>query len=119
METVNVYIGRDNTLDLVLVTTTTLAPSVTTYVDANSFDRFIIEIGDTVIDSDDEGFGAGLTFDTSSVVIGEDTVVALRMRLGLVDGITAGSYKTRLVGFNTANPEGLVWQDKMPLKFLD
>lgn len=116
METITVYIGHDNTTDLVLVSMAT--SGAVTYVEADSFDRYTIDLGDIVLDSDDTGFVTGGLFDTVSVVVGENTVTALRLRLGLADTITAGSYKARLVGYNDANPEGLVWYNKMPLKFL-
>lgn len=116
METITIYNGHDNTLDLVLVSTS--AAGVVTYVEADTFSRYTLEVGTTLIDSATEGFGAGLPFDTVDVTVGTTPVTALRMRTGLFD-IAAGSYKARLVGYNLANPEGLVWQDKIPLKFLD
>jgi hypothetical protein len=116
MDTVIVYNGHDNTLDLVLVSTS--AAGVVTYVDADNFTRYTLEVGTTLVDSVDEGFGSGQPFDTVDVTINSVPVTALRLRTGLFN-ITAGSYKARLVGYNTANPEGLVWQDKLPLKFLD
>lgn len=117
METAIVYINHDNTLDLVLVSTA--ASGAITYVDADVFTRFTLEAGGVIIDSVIEGFGPGDLFDTVDVTIGTATVTALRMRLGQVTSIPAGSYKARLVGFNTDNPNGLVWQDKIPLKFVD
>jgi hypothetical protein len=116
METATIYIGHDNTLDLVLVSTA--ASGTITYVDADVFTRYVVDLGDLSIDSEIEGLGPDEVFDTTDVVIGEDTVTALRMKLGLAEGVEAGSFKARLIGYNTDNPEGLVWQDKMPLKFL-
>ena len=118
MERSTVYISYDNPIDWVLTAVAT--DGTTEYVDANSFERFVLDIGaDISVDSDDTGFGTTSVFDTSvTVLVGEESIVALRLRLGLVEAITAGSYKVRLVGYNTDWPEGLVWVDKAPFKFV-
>lgn len=113
-----VYIGRDNPLDWVLTATT--VTGTTTYVDADSFDRFLLDLGTLEYDSDETGFGTDKVFDISvDVMVGSQPVNALRIRLGLGDEIAAGSYKARLIGFNVAWPEGLVWQDKIAIKAVE
>ena len=111
-----IYLTHDNPLDWVLTATDSAGDIV--YVDASSFDRFVVDLGDTELDSDDTGFGTTEIFDISTtVVVGETTVVPLRLRLGLAD-VTAGSYKARLIGYNADYPDGLVWKNKIPLKFI-
>ena len=111
-----IYLTHDNPLDWVLTATDSAGDIV--YVDASSFDRFVVDLGDTELDSDDTGFGTTEIFDISTtVVVGETTVVPLRLRLGLAD-VTAGSYKARLIGYNADYPVGLVWKNKIPLKFI-
>ena len=114
-----IYLTHDNPLDWVLTSTNSVG--VVTYVDATDFDRFVVDLGDIELDSDTEGFGSTSIFDnTITVVVGETTVVPLRLRLGLADAVvSAGSYKARLIGYNTDYPDGLVWGNKIPLKFLD
>lgn len=111
-----IYLTYDNPLDWVLTSTNSVG--VVTYVDATDFDRFVVDLGDVEIDSDTEGFGSNAVFDnTTTVVVGETTVVPLRLRLGLAD-VTAGSYKARLIGYSEPYPDGLVWKNKLPLKFV-
>ena len=111
-----IYLTHDNPLDWVL--TSTNSAGDITYINAVDFDRFVVDLGDTELDSDDTGFGTTEIFDVSTpVVVGETTVVPLRLRLGLAD-VTAGSYKARLIGYNTDYPDGLVWKNKIPLKFI-
>lgn len=113
-----VYLNRDNPLDWVLTATT--VSGTTTYTDADTFDRFILDLGDIEYDSSVTGFGTDKVFDVStSVIVGTTSVVALRIRLGLGDDLEAGSYKARLIGINTAWPEGLVWQDKISIKVVE
>jgi hypothetical protein len=117
MATTTIILTYDNPIDWVLTTINSV--SETEYVDATAFDRFVIDLGDTELDSDTEGFGAANVFDnTMTITVGSDTaVVPLRLRLGLAD-VTAGSYKARLIGYSEAFPDGLVWKNKIPLKFI-
>lgn len=119
MAATGIYLTHDNPLDWVL--TATNSSGVIEYVDASTFDRFVVDLGDIEIDSDTYGFGDGLVFNVSTIVtIGEEIVVPLRLKLGLADDvITSGSYKARIIGYNTEYPDGLVWGNKIPLKFLD
>lgn len=118
MSSITVYIGHDNPLDWAL--TATSAANVVTYIDSTDFDQFVVDLGDIEVDSDDEGFGNDKVFDnTVDVVIGTTTVRVLRLRLGLVTGLTAGSYRARLVGYSSAYPDGLVWTDRVSIKAID
>lgn len=114
-----IYMGHDNPLDWVLQAQD--AEGTVVNVDAGEYDRFVIELSDgTLLDSDVEGIVEGGMFDLSvDVLVGTETVRALRLRLGLADEIEEGSYKARLIVYNSDNPDGLVWQDKVSLKFID
>lgn len=115
MAGLTVFIGHDNPIDWVL--TATSVDNAVTYINATDFDRFVVDLGDIEADSDVTGFGIDKVFDNSvDVVIGGETVTALRLRLGLVEGLVAGSYRARLIGYNNANLDGLVWQDKVAIK---
>lgn len=114
-----VYIGHDNPIDWVLQAQS--AEGEVENINAGEYQRFVLEFTDgTSVDSDIEGIAEGGIFDLSvDVLVGTETVRALRLRPGLIDGITAGSTKVRLMVYNSTYPEGLVWQDKVALKFVD
>jgi hypothetical protein len=115
MATRTVFIGRDNPIDLVMVISE--ADGDITYVDASSFTRYVLDCGDIELDTATLGISPGGIFDVSvPVVIAGANVVALRLRLGLYSPLVEGNYKARLIGFNSAYPEGLVWQDRFPFK---
>ncbi len=56
-----IYLTHDNPLDWVL--TATDSAGAITYVNATDFDRFVVDLGDTELDSDVEGFGTTSIFD--------------------------------------------------------
>ena len=92
-------------------------------IGAEQFSRFVLNVGALVYDSQLLGLGAGQPFDHAQEVdvpIGDtvETVRMLRIRLGQ-QGIPAGTYRGKLVCYDTSNPNGLVWARGFTVKVID
>lgn len=91
-------------------------------ISAEQFSRFVLHLGALVYDSQILGLGAGQPFDHAQQVevpLGDtvETVRMLRIRLGL-QGIPAGTYTGKLVVYDGANPNGLVWARGFSIKVI-
>jgi hypothetical protein len=96
------YLGRDNTIELVLLEDGARVPLA-------GFTRYQLEVGALVLDSQTVGLGAGQAFDASTTrVVDGRSVPVLRLRLG-GQSVPAGDYQARLVAFSAAAPNGLVF----------
>ena len=93
-----VYTGRDNTIDLLL-------KDENGAVDLSSVTRIdivLLETGDAISDSDPVNFP----------IKWSGTGVTGKVLLQLGDqGIVTGMYTARLVVFDPANPDGIVWDE--------
>lgn len=106
------YIGYDNALDWALQVE---RPNCSIdYYDADQATRFVVQLDDdagTTIDSAIEP----AVFSTTTVLIGSTSVVALRLLLGLANGLIAGTYRMRLIVYSNDYPDGVVWQTNVPI----
>lgn len=92
MITEKVYLGRDNTVDLLL-----MADGAA--VDLSSVTRMTLDIGGTVVDSE-----------TSPAAFDWDTGTTGKVILALGDvELSEGGYKTILTVYDPSNPDGIVW----------
>jgi|GEM_PF-2565289 len=112
-----VYNGRHNTIDRLLLAD--LPDTGRGAIDADQFVRFLLVLGETLLDSNQLGLGEGQPFDSSqSVTWNGHAVKMLRLRLGFL-GLAPGSYRARLIVFDSANPNGLVWENALPIKVVE
>lgn len=116
MQTQLVYNGRDNAIDLVL-----LADGVA--VSVSLLTRVIVEIGESTLDSDALGLGAGEEFDntiTKAMTSGDlkgQTVQVLRLSLG-GESIAAGRHQAKLTIYDVDHAAGLVWTEGLPVEVM-
>ena len=90
-----VYLGHDNTIDLIL-------KSDGTAEDLSGVTKITATFGDTLITSEDAAEGA-ITWDQDGYETGE-----IRMALGDQD-IDEGSYDVIIVIYDAVNINGIVW----------
>lgn len=90
-----VYLGHDNTIDLV-------AKSDGTAQDLSDVTKITVTFGDTTISSIDKASGV-ITWDQTGYDTGE-----FRMDLG-DQAISAGKYKVPVVIYDAENTNGIVW----------
>jgi hypothetical protein len=99
-----VYLGHDNTNDLLL-------RSDGVPIDITPVTRFTLRLGATTIDS---------AVDTDAFTWPVDrtwkkqAVKALVLQLGSLQ-LAAGEYLGRLVSYDPDNPNGLVWTEELPV----
>lgn len=106
------YVGHDNALEWALQIQR--LNCVDEYYDADGATRFVIHLDDadeTVIDSDIEAD----VFGTIPVLLGTTSVVALSIKLGLAANIPTGTFRMRLVVYSLDYPNGVVWQNNIPI----
>jgi hypothetical protein len=108
------YIGHDNALEWVLKLERPNCSSTVEYIDADTATGFEVSLDDEAGSTFDSATYPDV-FDTASVLIGADTVVALAIKLGLAPNIAAGTYRMRLVVFSLDYPNGVVWQNNVPI----
>lgn len=101
-----VYLSRDNSIDLVLL-------SNGSPVALSGITRVVLVLGATTLDSSVAGFGSGQAFDATVNGNYEGAAVdVLRMKLGGL-AVPAGSYRGRLVTYDSDHPNGLVWTERL------
>jgi hypothetical protein len=119
MASYTAHIGHDNPVSWFLKAVG--VDGVEAIRDASDFDRFVLELDDgDSFDSAVEGLSAGNVFDNTQTLRTEDggTAVAIRVRVGLLTGITPGRKKARLVCFDTDHPNGLVWGKQIKIEVI-
>lgn len=117
MATPIIYNGHDNPMDRVFRAVD--ADGVPVLVGADQFTRFVLHLDNVAIDSSIVGLGAGQPFDNSlDVEVGKQTTKMLRMKLG-AQGVTAGTYRAKLVAYDVANPNGIVWAQGFSVKVVE
>lgn len=90
----NVYLNRDNTIDLLLKADGRV-------VDLEPVSRMVLKVGDKTIDSDDHPEVFDWDTGTTGKVI---------LALGDIEGLTVGDIDTAtLVIYDPSNPDGVVW----------
>ena len=98
-----VYLGRDNTIDLLLMKKHPVDDTAWVPVDLSVAIKITASFGDDLVSSVDPATGV-ITWDQPGYDVGE-----IRLALG-EEALTAGTYQVPIIVYDVSNDDGIQWK---------
>lgn len=106
-----VYLGRDNTVDLLLMKKHPIDDDTWIAADLSAATKITATFGADVVTSTDKAAGV-ITWDQGGYDTGE-----IRIAAG-AEALTAGTYQVPIIVYDPANDDGIQWK-KVDMKVVD